>query len=63
MRFVYRTRKDGLLPENTRPKAQSKPGSRGTANLFVAIHRGRILLYPQTSHGTRNLNVSFEYEL
>lgn len=42
---MYRTRKEGLLPENTRPKAQSKPGSRGTANLFVAVHRGKVLLY------------------
>ena len=45
VRFVYRTRKQGLLPENCRPKAQSRPGSRGTENLFVAIHRGKVLAY------------------
>ena len=28
-----------------RPKLGSKPGSRGTENLFVAVHRGRVLVY------------------
>ena len=50
MRFVYRTRKQGLLPECTKPKAQSKPGSRGTENLFVAVHRGKVLLYKAYTH-------------
>ena len=45
MRFVYRPRKEGLAPQNTRPKMQSRPGSRGTENLFVAVHRGKVLAY------------------